>query len=111
MGARRHSGAPVGRGISTQLIGGRVYKMTVVGSTSQTRPLLEPQGLGGRISVRFAEAAALPCVQNMRGASVIILSLMLNLMRFRRVGGSAGELKIDSERVPKTGKQRFRRRE
>ena len=60
-----------------------------------------------RISVRFAEAAALPGVQNMRGAIIIILSLMLSLIRFRRVGGSAGELKIDSERVQTTGKQRF----
>ena len=29
-------------------------------------------GAARRISVRFAEAAALPCVQNMRGASDII---------------------------------------
>ena len=64
-----------------------------------------------RRSLRFAEAAALPGVQNMRGASIIILSLMLSFIRFRRVGGSAGELKIDSERVQKTGKQRFGRRE
>ena len=55
-----------------------------------------------RISVRFAEAAALPCVQNMCGASIIILSLMLSLIRFRRVVGSAGELKIDSEGVQNT---------
>ena len=68
-------------------------------------------GAARRISVRFAEAAALPCVQNMRGASGSILSLMLSLIRFRRVGGSAGELKIDSERVQKTGRQRFGRRE
>ena len=54
-----------------------------------------------RISVRFAEAAALPCVQNMRGASIIILSLMLSLIRFRRVVGSAGELKIDGDGGPK----------
>ena len=40
---------------------------------------LEPRW-GRRISVRFAEAAALPCVQNMRGASVIILSLILSLI-------------------------------
>ena len=68
-------------------------------------------GAARRISVRFAEAAALPCVQNMRGASIIILSLMLSLIRFRRVVGSAGELKIVSEGVQKTGKQRFGRRE
>ena len=68
-------------------------------------------GAARRISVRFVEAAALPCDQNLRGANIIILSLMLSLIRFRRVGGSAGELKIDSERVQKTGKQRFGRRE
>ena len=68
-------------------------------------------GSARRISVRFAEAAALPCVQNMRGAIIIILSLMFRLIRFRRVGGSAGELKIDSEGVQNTGKQRFGRRE
>ena len=33
------------------------------------------------ISVCFAEAAALPCVQNMRGASDIILSLIIGLIR------------------------------
>ena len=68
-------------------------------------------GAARRISVRFAEAAALPGVQNMRGASIIILSLMLSLIRFRRVGGSAGEPKIVSERLPKAGKQRFGSRE
>ena len=68
-------------------------------------------GAARRISVRFAEAAALPCVQNMRGASIIILNLMLSLTRLRRVGGSAGELKIDRERLQKTGTQRFERRE
>ena len=68
-------------------------------------------GAARRISVRFAEAAALPCVQNMRGAIIIILSLMLSLIRFRRVGGSAGELEIDCERLPNTGKQRFGSRE
>ena len=77
----------------------------------QTRMQLQQAGAARRISVRFAEAAALPCVQNMRGASIIILSLMLSLIRFRRAGGSAGELKVDSERLPKTGKQRFARRE
>ena len=64
-----------------------------------------------RISVRFAEAAALPCVQNTRGAFINILSLMLGLIRFRRVGGPAWEVQIDSERVPNTGKQRFGRRQ
>ena len=68
-------------------------------------------GAARRISVRFAEAAALPCVQNMRGAIIIILRLMLSLIRFRRVGGSAWEVKIDSERLPNTGKQRSGRRE
>ena len=41
----------------------------------------------------------------MRGAGIMILSLMLSLIRFRRVGGSVGELKIHSERVQKTGKK------
>ena len=62
-------------------------------------------GAARRISVRFAEAAALPCVQNMRGAFINILGLMLSLIRFRRVGGPAWEVQIDSERAPKTGKQ------
>ena len=59
-------------------------------------------GAARRISVRFAEAAALPCVQNMRGASVIIFNVILSLIRFRRVGGSAWEVKIDSERLQKS---------
>ena len=42
---------------------------------------------------------------------IIILNLMLSLIRFRRVVGSAGELKIDSEGLQKTGKQRVGRRE
>ena len=40
----------------------------------------------------------------MRGASIIILSLMLSLIRFRRVVGSAGDLKIDSKGVQMIGK-------
>ena len=71
----------------------------------QTRVQLQQAGAARRISVRFAEAAALPGVQNMCGASIIILSLMFNLIRFRRVVGSAGELKIDSEGAQKIGKQ------
>ena len=68
-------------------------------------------GAARRISVRFAVAAALPCVQNMRGAIIIILSLMLSLIRFRWVGGSAWEVKIDSERLQKIGKHHSERRE
>ena len=78
---------------------------------SQAHMQLQQAGAARRIAVRFAEAAALPCVRNMRGANIIILSLMLRLIRFRRVVGSAGELKIDIEGVQKTGKQRFGRRE
>ena len=70
----------------------------------QTRMQLQQAGAARRISVRFAEAAALPCVQNMRGASIIILSLMLSLIRFRRVRGSAWDVKIDSEGPNKYGK-------
>ena len=40
---------PVGRGISTQLIGGRVIAIARGCQQLTTRPLLEPQGLGGRI--------------------------------------------------------------
>ena len=46
-------------------------------------------GAARRISVRFAEAAALPCVQNMRGANIIILVLCSVLFGF---GGWEGPL-------------------
>ena len=55
----------------------------------QTRMQLQQAGAARRISVRFAEAAALPCVQDMRGAIIIILRLMISLIRIRRGGGSA----------------------
>ena len=69
----------------------------------QTRMQLQQAGAARQISVRFAEAAALPCVQNMLGASSSILSLMPSLIRFRRVGGSVGELNRQRE-APKGGK-------
>ena len=50
---RRQRAVPVGRGISTSLIGGRVLQD---GSPPQTRALPSPRGLGGRIPVRLRES-------------------------------------------------------